>query len=83
MNNTATDGDAGAVGSGQRGSITGADTAGVCATLTPGPNQEGHISLSTAVQSTQQSPGQRGFLVDSAISHLCTPAAGTIVRYSG
>ncbi|MCP4472196.1 MAG: prepilin-type N-terminal cleavage/methylation domain-containing protein, partial [Gammaproteobacteria bacterium] len=82
IDNTSTNISAEAVDSDQGGIITDANTALVYATLNPGPNQEGHISLSTAFQFPQQSPGQRVFLVDSAISYLCNPATGTIVRYS-
>ncbi|MGB5329929.1 MAG: prepilin-type N-terminal cleavage/methylation domain-containing protein [Gammaproteobacteria bacterium] len=67
----------------KRGIITDAGTTLAFSTLNPGPNQEDQISLSTPFEFTQQSPGQRAFLVDGAISYLCNPATSSILRYSG
>ena len=67
----------------KQGIITDAGTTLAFATLNPGPNQEDQISLSTPFEFTQQSPGQRAFLVDGAISYVCDPATSSILRYSG
>jgi MSHA biogenesis protein MshO len=67
----------------KQGIITDAATSLAFVTLNPGPNQEDQISLSTPFEFTQQSPGQRAFLVDGAISYLCNPATSSILRYSG
>ena len=82
--NTSTNIYAEAVDFDKRGIITDAGTTLTFMTLNPGPNQEeDQISLSTAFEFTQQSPGQRAFLVDSAISYICNPATSEILRYSG
>jgi MSHA biogenesis protein MshO len=81
--NTSTNIYAEAVDVDKQGIITDAGTTLAFATLNPGPNQEDQISLSTPFEFTQQSPGQRAFLVDGAISYICNPATGSIVRYSG
>lgn len=44
------------------------------------PNED-RITLSAAHQFSQQSPGQRVFLVDDPISYVCNPASGEIVRH--
>ncbi len=44
---------------------------------------EDHITLSAGFRFTQQSPGQRAFIVDGPISYVCDLAAGRILRYSG
>lgn len=50
----------------------------------PSEDAEHHISISApGFQFSQQSPGQRAFLVDGPVSYLCNPGAGSIVRYSG
>jgi len=67
----------------KRGIITDAGTTLAFVTLNPGPNQEDQISLSTPFEFTQQSPGQRAFLVDGAVSYICNPATSSILRYSG
>jgi MSHA biogenesis protein MshO len=67
----------------KQGIITDGGTTLAFVTLNPGPNQEDQISLSTAFEFTQQSPGQRAFLVDGAISYICNPATSSILRYSG
>jgi MSHA biogenesis protein MshO len=67
----------------KQGIITDAGTSLAFVTLNPGPNQEDQISLSTPFEFTQQSPAQRAFLVDGAISYICNPATSSILRYSG
>jgi len=67
----------------KQGIITDGGTTLAFVTLNPGPNQEDQIRLSTAFEFTQQSPGQRAFLVDGAISYICNPATSSILRYSG
>lgn len=47
--------------------------------LTPGT--EDHIELSPAFQFSQQSPGQRMFVIDGPISYICDTGAGTLIRY--
>jgi len=42
---------------------------------------EHHINLNPAFQFTQQSPGQRIFVIDSAISYVCDPSTNSITRY--
>ncbi len=42
---------------------------------------EHHINISSAFQFSQQSPGQRAFVIDGAISYVCNTTAGTITRY--
>ena len=44
---------------------------------------EDRVQMSPAFQFIYQSPRQRLFLVDTAISYLCDPVAGTLNRYSG
>ncbi|MCP4235992.1 MAG: prepilin-type N-terminal cleavage/methylation domain-containing protein, partial [Aestuariibacter sp.] len=44
---------------------------------------EHKVTLSTAFQFTQQSPGQRAFIVDGPISYICDTGARTLMRYSG
>lgn len=67
----------------KQGIITDAGTSLAFVTLNPGPNQEDQVSLSTPFEFTQQSPAQRAFLVDGAISYICNPATSSILRYSG
>lgn len=51
-------------------------------TLTLSDNAgEHHINMNPAFQFTQQSPGQRAFVIDGAISYVCNPSARTITRY--
>jgi MSHA biogenesis protein MshO len=71
-----------AVGVDKEGIITDDGTTLAFVTLNPGPNQEDQITLSTPFEFTQQSPGQRAFLVDGAISYICDPATSSILRYS-
>ena len=42
---------------------------------------EHHINLNPAFQFAQQSPGQRMFVIDSAISYVCDPSTKSITRY--
>ena len=50
----------------------------------PSEDVEHHIAISApGFQFSQQSPGQRAFLVDGPVSYVCNPGAGSIVRYSG
>ncbi len=51
-------------------------------TLTaPPPGIEHHVTMSTPFQFSQQSPGQRAFVVNGPISYICNPASGRITRY--
>jgi MSHA biogenesis protein MshO len=43
---------------------------------------ENHVVMNPAFQFTQQSPGQRAFVVDGPISYICNPGFGLITRYS-
>ena len=45
------------------------------------PAGEHHINMNPAFQFTQQSPGQRMFVIDGAISYVCNPGSRTITRY--
>ncbi len=42
---------------------------------------EHHINMNPAFQFTQQSPGQRAFIIDRAVSYVCNPGSRTITRY--
>ncbi|BCR06396.1 MSHA biogenesis protein MshO [Desulfuromonas versatilis] len=42
-----------------------------------------HIVLGAAKLFPQPSPQQRFFIVDTPVSYVCDPAAGTLTRYSG
>jgi MSHA biogenesis protein MshO len=72
-----------AIDNDKEGIITDDGTSLAFVTLNPGPNREDQISLSTPFEFTQQSPGQRAFMVDGSISYICNPATSSIVRYSG
>ena len=52
--------------------------------LTMGGEVEQHLVLDTPFQFSQQSPGQRAFIVDGPISYICDPDSGSglITRYS-
>ncbi len=65
------------------GIVTAASTTVTVSNITADPSEydEYHINLSPAFQFTQQSPGQRTFVIDGAISYICNTAAGTITRY--
>ncbi|MCH8177097.1 MAG: prepilin-type N-terminal cleavage/methylation domain-containing protein [Proteobacteria bacterium] len=43
---------------------------------------EHHLTMAPAFQFSQQSPGQRAFIVDGPISYICTPASRNMTRYS-
>ncbi len=47
------------------------------------PGSEDHVQLATAFQFAYRSPGQRIYLVDTPVSWLCDPSAGTLRRDSG
>jgi MSHA biogenesis protein MshO len=52
--------------------------------LTMGGEVEQHLVLDTPFQFSQQSPGQRAFIVDGPISYICDPVISRrITRYSG
>ncbi len=60
------------------------------ATLSLGPSplypNEGHIEIdngATDFRFSQQSPGQRLFVIDEPTSYICNPASGQIVRHTG
>jgi MSHA biogenesis protein MshO len=42
---------------------------------------EHHLIMAPPFQFSQQSPGQRAFIVDGPISYICNPASGRITRY--
>lgn len=42
---------------------------------------EHHIRMLPAFRFTQQSPGQRAFVIDGAVSYVCNPGTRTITRY--
>lgn len=66
------------------GIITRGDMTIALTTPNPGPDDdEDHIVLSAPFRFTQQSPGQRAFIVDGPISYICDPATSRIRRYSG
>jgi len=48
----------------------------------PAGVEEHRLTLSAAFQFSQQSPGQRAFVVDGPISYICIPGSGRITRYS-
>jgi MSHA biogenesis protein MshO len=49
----------------------------------PAGAQEHRLTLSAGFQFSQQSPGQRAFIVDGPISYVCDTSTGRITRYSG
>ncbi len=65
------------------GIITNGATTLAFTSLNPGPNAEDQLLLSPPFQFTQQSPGQRAFIVDGSISYVCSPVAGNLLRYFG
>lgn len=65
------------------GIITNSSTVIGFSTLNPGPNREDQITMTPGFRFTQQSPGQRLFFVNGAISYVCDLAGGRILRYSG
>ena len=42
---------------------------------------EHHIVMAPAFQFSQQSPGQRAFIIDGPISYMCDPLSQSITRY--
>jgi MSHA biogenesis protein MshO len=67
-----------------QGIITRGDMTLALSTSNPGPDDdEGHIVMSPNFKFTQQSPGQRAFIVDGSISYICDPGTNQILRYSG
>ena len=44
---------------------------------------EHRITMTPAFRFTQQSPGQRVFVIDEPVSYVCNPLTGSIVRHSG
>jgi len=72
-----------AVGGASLGIITPFGTVMDLTELTMGVEVEHHLVLDTPFQFSQQSPGQRAFIVDGPISYICNPAIGRITRYSG
>lgn len=58
-------------------------TTGVSFGNTTPPSNELRINLSADFEFSQQSPGQRIFIIDQPISYLCNPATGSIVRHTG
>lgn len=42
---------------------------------------ENHFQMTPAFRFTQQSPGQRVFVIDGAVSYVCNPVARTMTRY--
>ena len=65
------------------GIITRGDMGLTRMTLTPGTDgDEDNITLSTPFLFTQQSPGQRAYIVDGPISYVCDPTTSRLLRYS-
>lgn len=66
------------------GIVTTAATAVTLSLNTPASQDpEIHINMNPAFGFSQQSPGQRVFVIDEPISYVCNPASGQIVRHSG
>ncbi len=63
------------------GIVTSAATTLTVSTDVSGTSDEHHINMNPAFQFTQQSPGQRAFIIDGAISYVCNPGSSTITRY--
>ncbi len=55
--------------------------AGTTLTLTSN-GAEHHLAMAPAFQFSQQSPGQRAFIVDGPISYICNPGSRSMTRYS-
>ncbi len=47
------------------------------------PSNELRVTLDADFEFTQQSPGQRIFVIDEPVSYVCDPATGLIMRHSG
>ena len=70
------------------GIVTPRNTLPGVITLVPGmsanyPNESVITIMLPGFQFSQQSPGQRVFVIEDPVSYVCNPGAGTIVRYSG
>lgn len=63
------------------GIVTSAGTTLTISTDVSGMDDEHHINMTPAFQFTQQSPGQRAFVIDGAVSYVCNPGTRTITRY--
>lgn len=63
------------------GIVTSGATTLTITTDTSGPDAEHHVNMNPAFQFTQQSPGQRLFVIDGAISYICNPGTRRITRY--
>ncbi len=63
------------------GIVTTGGTTLTVSTDVSGIGAEHHINMSPAFQFTQQSPGQRTFVIDGVISYVCNPGTRTITRY--
>ena len=64
------------------GIVTTTGTTLTLSTNTPATEDaEHHINMSPAFQFSQQSPGQRVFVIDGPTSYICNPATDQIVRY--
>lgn len=67
-----------------QGIITRGDMALTLTRPDIGPDDdEDNIFLSTPFLFTQQSPGQRAYIVDGSISYVCDPGTNRILRYAG
>ncbi len=47
------------------------------------PSNELRVRFGTDFEFTQQSPGQRIFIIDEPISYICNPGTGSIMRHTG
>ena len=66
------------------GIITREDMSLTLTTPNPGPDDdEANILMSDFFLFTQQSPGQRAYIVDGPISYVCDPTTSQMLRYSG
>ena len=63
------------------GIVTSGATTLTITTDVSGPFDEHHVNMSPAFRFSQQSPGQRLFVIDTAISYVCNPVERTITRY--
>ena len=68
-----------------QGIITRDDMSLILTTSNPGPeDDEAHIAITPPdlFLFTQQSPGQRAYVVDGSISYICDPGTNLMTRYS-
>ena len=66
------------------GIVTSGGTALGLALVNPNPatnDDENRITMAPAFRFTQQSPGQRIFVIDGPVSYVCNPATNTLTRY--